>query len=68
MDIQLFAGTVAAVLIGGGLLAVFLYALFWGDAQIRRGKLTESDLPFWWFLGAGIPPIIGALCAYAAFY
>ena len=61
-------GIVAAVMIGGGLVAVFLYALFWGDAQIRRGLLTEERLPLWWFAGAGIPPAIGALCYWVALY
>ena len=62
-----FYGTMAAVMIGNGLTAVFLYALFWGDAQIRRGK-DERDLPLWWFFGAGVPPIIAAVCVWVALY
>lgn len=68
MAIEQFMAVLAAVMIGGGLLAVFLYALFWGDAQIRRGILTEDRLPFWWFLAAGVPPVIAAICVYVALY
>lgn len=64
----MFAGVIAAVLIGGGLLAVFLYALFWADAQIRRGLMTEESLPGWWYLGVGIPGLIGAGCVWVALY
>ncbi len=67
MDFELFLGALAAVLFGNGLTAVYLYALFWGEVQRRRG-IPESNLPFWWFLGAGIPPVIGAVAAYVAFY
>jgi len=62
-----FLGTLAAVLLGNGLTAIYLYALFWGDAQKRRG-MQESQFPRWWFAGAGIPPIIGAVAAYVALY
>jgi hypothetical protein len=61
-----FMGTIGAVMIGGGLLVSFFYAIFWADLQIKRGLLTEDRLPFWWFLAAGIPPIVAATCIYVA--
>lgn len=67
MEFELFLGVLAAVLLGNGLTAVYLYALFWGDAQKRRG-VPEERFPRWWFAGAGIPPVIGAVAAYVALY
>lgn len=67
MDFELFLGFLAAVLLGNGLTVVYLYALFWGDAQKRRGR-SEESFPMWWLAGAGIPPIVGAVAAYVALY
>ncbi len=67
MDIELFCGILAAALVANGLSAAFLYALFWGDSQIRRGR-KEETFPWWWFIGAGAAPIVGAVAAYVALY
>lgn len=67
MDFEYWLGVLAAVIIGNGLTAVYLYALFWGDTQKRRG-MAEESFPAWWFAGAIIPPAIGAVAAYVAFY
>ncbi len=67
MEFDLFAGVLAAVLIGNGLSVAFFYAIFWGDAQIKRGK-KETELPAWFYFAGTIPPIIGAVAAYVALY
>ena len=67
MDIQFFAGVLAAALLANFLSVVFAYAIFWGEKKNREG-IDEANFPFWWFLAAGLPSIIGAACAYAALY
>ena len=56
MQIGVFFGVLGACLLSNGLSVVFFYALFWGDAQKRRG-VPEERFPLWWFLAASIPPL-----------
>lgn len=67
MEIELFLGTLGAVMLGTGMVVAFLYALFWGDWQQAR-KGPQTPLPAWWYAGAAIPPIIAALSIYIALY
>mgnify|MGYP001766186617 FL=1 len=67
MEFDLFAGVLAAVLIGNGLSVACFYAIFWADAQIRRGK-NETELPAWVYIAGTVPPLIASAAAYAAFY
>lgn len=67
MEIELFLGTLGAVMLGTGMVTAFLYALFWGDWQHAR-KGAQTPLPAWWYAGAAIPPIIAALSIYIALY
>lgn len=67
MDIQFFAGVLAATLLGNFLAVVCAYAVLWAEKKNREG-IDEADFPFWWFLAAGLPPIIAASCAYVALY
>lgn len=60
-------GILAAVLLGNGLSVLFFYALFWADAQHKRG-VPETGFPWWVYVGGTLPPIIGAICAKVALY
>ena len=67
MDFDHFLGILAAVMFGNGLSVIYLYALFWADVQIRRGK-KETELPAWVYIAGTVPPLIASAAAYAAFY
>lgn len=67
MELGVFLGTLGAVLIGNGLTVGWAYAIFWGDAQTRRGK-DESTFPLWFFVGAIVPPVTASACVWVALY
>jgi hypothetical protein len=67
VEIEVFLGVLGAVMIGNGMAAAYLYALFWGD-WMRKQRGENTPLPAWWFAGAGIPPIIAAASIYVALY
>ena len=67
MPLEQFLGVLAAVILGNGLSVAFFFAIFWGDAQIKRGA-SETNLPWWFYVGGTLPPIIGAVAAYVALY
>jgi len=67
MGIEIFAGVLAATLLGNFLTVICAYAIFWGEKKNREG-FDEVNFPLWWFMAAGLPPIIGAACAYVALY
>ena len=67
MGFDFYVGVLAAVLMGNGLTIAFVYAMFWGEAQRRKG-VPEAQFPFWWILGAGAAPVIAAGTAYFTFH
>ncbi len=67
MEFKFFCGVLTAVLLGNGLSVLWAYALFRGDAMMRRGT-PEKELPWWVFVGGALPPLIGAACFKYAVY
>lgn len=67
MELDVFLGVLAAVGIGNGLSVAFFYAIFWGDAQKRRG-FSEEGFPFWWFISASVPPLLVSFAAWYSLY
>ena len=63
---QIF-GVIAGVFAGNALSVWFFYAIFWGEAQRKRG-LDESQFPGWFAIAATVPPLLTAWLAYMALY
>lgn len=67
MESDAIFGVIAAVFAGNVISVWFFYAVFWGEAQKRKG-IEEHNLPGWFFLGGSVPPIFCAWLAYMALY
>lgn len=67
MDTGLIFGTIAAVFAGNALSVWFFYALFFAEAQRKKG-VPEDRLPGWVYIGGSVPPFLCAWFAYSALY
>lgn len=63
---QIF-GVIAGVFFGNALSVWFFYAIFWGEAQRKRG-IPEEKLPSWVFIGGSVPALLATWFTYIALY